>query len=260
MEHPIFEKIAQSPKPDFGDIISKSFELYKKVFSQGVLHSLISLLVMIPFFLLIYIPIIPFYVEMFQNMGNPHYRPSFMDDITPGMIAGWVLLVFVFSFLMQLINMSVFGHFLKLLKKVDLGTDEEIGGYFTLLKTHSGKLFMLTLATMGISLLAALLCYLPIFYVMVPLHWMFPIFIFNKKLSVSEVVKAAFKLGNKNWLLFVALGIVVSFMAALGEILCGVGIILTLFFTYVATYVTYRDTIGFEGMDSISNIGKPEEV
>ena len=259
MEHPIFERIQKSPQPDFGDVISKSFELYKKTFSQGLTHALISLLVIIPFILVIYIPLIPIYFEMLQNAGDPYYTPSAFNDYTPAMIVGWVIVVFFFFFLVQIVMMSIYGHFFKELKRIDFGTNEPIGGYFTLLKTHFGKFFMLSLATMGIAILAILLCYLPVFYVMVPLHWVFPIFIFNDKLSVGDTIKAAFKFGNKNWLVFAGIGFVASIIASLGAIACYIGMIATMFFTYVATYVTYRDTIGFDDVDGISDIGKPSE-
>ena len=142
--------------------------------------------------------------------------------------------------------MSVYGHFMKFLKKEDAGSNEDIGGYFTILKEHFGKLLLLSLASMGIAILATLLCYLPIFYVMVPLHWIFPMFIFNEKLSVSDTIKAAFKFGNKNWGIFFGLGFVCIILASLGAIACYIGMIATMFFTYIATYVTYRDTIGFD--------------
>ena len=259
MEHPIFEKIRKSPQPDFGDVISKSFELYKNTFTQGLTHSLVMLAVAIPVLLIVLIPILPFYIEMFQHMGDPYYRPSILDDISISMIIGWYVLVFILSFLTSFVNVSVYGHYFKLLKKVDLGTNEDIGGYFTILKSHFSKILLLSLASGGIALLATLLCYLPIFYVIIPLHWVFPIFIFNDKLSVGETINAAFKLGNKNWLVFAGIGIVVSIIASLGTIACYIGMIATLFFTYVATYVTYRDTIGFDEVDGIAEIGKSTE-
>ena len=104
-----------------------------------------------------------------------------------------------------------------------------------------------------------MLCYLPILYAMVPLHWIFPMFIFNTNLSVSEIIKAAFKFANKNWLVFFGLGFVCLIISGLGVILCYIGIIFTAFFTYIATYVTYRDTIGFDGADEIDEIGLLEE-
>lgn len=251
----LMRKIENSKPIDFGNVISKSFELYKTYFSQGLIHSLIVFAFAIPFILIIYVPIMPLYIEMIENAGNPSYQPSFIEDVSIGMLVVWYILIFVLSFVMQFINMSVSGHFYKFLRKEDTGVSEDIGGYFTILKTHFGKLLLLSLATTGIVLLASLLCYFPVFYVIVPIHWIFPLFIFNPKLSVSEVIKAAFKFANKNWLVFAGLGIVCSIMASLGMILCYIGIIFTSFYIYIATYVTYRDSIGFDDEDDISQIG-----
>jgi len=246
MNSDIFKRIEQSKSPDFGDVISKSFDLFKQFFSEGLVHNLVALGVAIPFIILVYVPFIPFYIEMLQNSGDPYYTPTVFEDYGIGIIVGWCLLVFVLSFIMQVVNMSIYGHFLKFLKKNDTGSNEAIGGYFTLLKTHFGKFLLLTLASMGIALLATLLCYLPIFYVMIPLHWLFPILIFNEKLSVGDTVKAAFKYGNKHWGIMFGLGFVASIISSLGIIACYIGIIATMSFTYVATYVTYRDSIGFD--------------
>ena len=246
MEHKIFKKIEQAAKPDFSDIISRSFEMYKKVISEGIVHMLISLAIAIPFILLVYIPILPGYIEMIQHAGDPHYQPSFFEDMGPAMIVAWVLIVLVMSFIMQVFNVSIFGHFLKFLKNKDLGTNDDIGGYFTIAKDHFGKIIILSLATTGISLLAMLACYLPLFYVMVPLSLISPIFIFNPELSVSDMVKASFKLGNKYWGVLFGLFLVSGLMASLGLIACYIGIIATAFFSYIVTYYIYKDTIGFD--------------
>ncbi|WP_281986852.1 hypothetical protein [Aquimarina aggregata] len=246
MEHPIFNKIENSKKPDFGDVLSKSFELYKKTFSMGVTHSLISLVIMIPFLLIVYVPVLPGYIEMIQNAGDPYYQPSFFEDISPVMIVIWVLVIFIMSFLLQVLNFSVYGHFLKALKKIDLNTDDDIGGYFTIAKQHFGKIILISLATMGIALLATLACYFPIFYVMVPFQLVIPIFIFNQEMSVGDIIKAAFKLGNKYWLVLFGLIFISGMLSALGVIACYVGIIFTMFFSYVVSYYVYKDTVGFE--------------
>ncbi|MCH9660393.1 MAG: hypothetical protein K0U54_05725 [Bacteroidetes bacterium] len=260
MNTSIFKRIENAKSPDFGDVISNSFDLYKKYFSQGLTHSLIALAVAIPFILIVYIPLIPFYMDMLQNAGDPYYQPNILEDYSIGMIVAWYVLIFVGSFLMQMVNMSVFGHFMKFLRKEETGSGEDIGGYFTILKNNFSKLLLLSLAIMGIAVVSAMLCYLPLFYAMVPLHWIFPIFIFNEKLGVGDTIKAAFKYGNKNWGILLGIGIVAGIMGSLGAIACYIGIIATMFFTHVATFVTYRDSIGFEGddHDPISNIGKPD--
>lgn len=257
MEPEIFKRIEQAPKADFGDVISKSFELYKTVFTQGLIHTLISLIVVIPFIILVYVPFVPMYADILANAGDPYFDPEITDYMAMPMLIVWVVLIILGSVILQLVSYSIYGHFFKEMKKTDLGTDEDIGGYFTLIKNHFGKMFLLSLASIGIALVAELLCILPLFYVIVPLHWIFPIFVFNEELSVSDIIKAAFKFANKNWLLFAGLGIVVSIMSSLGAILCYVGLLATVFFSYIATYITYRDTIGFDQQDAISEIGEP---
>lgn len=248
MEHQIFKKIEQSSQPDFSDIISKSFDMYKTVIKEGIMHMLVVIAISLPFALLVYIPILPAYIDMITHAGDPYYQPSFFEDMAPAMIVVWVLAIFVLSFIMQVLNISILGHFLKFLKNKDLGTNDDIGGYFTIAKTHFGKLVILSLATLGISLLAIAACYLPIFYVTVPLTLITPIFIFNPEMSVGDLVKASFKLGNKYWLVFFGLFLISGMMASLGMIACYIGLVATAFFTYIVTYYAYKDTIGFDAI------------
>ena len=54
-----FERKVQSAKAlDFGDIFSKSIELFKKVWVQGLVMLLLTMLIMVPFYLLMYLPLI----------------------------------------------------------------------------------------------------------------------------------------------------------------------------------------------------------
>ncbi|MBW1295506.1 hypothetical protein [Aquimarina litoralis] len=242
----LFERIENSKKPEFGDIISKSFELYKKVFSVGMVHALVIFALAIPFVLATYLPLLPFYIDMIQNSGDPYYEPSFLEGYSVIMIIVWVIVIFALSFVMQVLNVSVYGHFLKILKNVDLGLNEETGGYFTIAKKYFGKMILISLANMGIGIVAMLACYFPLFYVMVPLQLVILIFIFNPELSVENIIKAAFKLGNKYWFTFFGLIFVSGIFSALGIIACYIGIIATLFFSYIVMYYMYKDTIGFE--------------
>lgn len=108
------------------------------------------------------------------------------------------------------------------------------------------KVMVLSLATVGISLAAVLLCYLPIFYVMVPLQLFVVIFAFNEDLSVSDIIKASFKMGNKYWLITFGLIILSSLIAQIGIIFCFVGVFFTAFFVHIPIYYLYKDTVGFD--------------
>ena len=66
------------------------------------------------------------------------------------------------------------------------------------------------------------------------------------KLSVSDIVKGAFKLGNKHWIYVFGFYIIASQVAQLGVLLCIVGIIFTASIVHLPVYYFYKDTIGFD--------------
>ena len=108
------------------------------------------------------------------------------------------------------------------------------------------KAFGLSILTLLIAIVAMLACYLPLFYVMVPLTLLVVIFAFNPDMSNLDLLKLSFKLGTKKWLITFGLVIVSSILAELvGLLLCGIGIFATASFIYLPTYFIYKDTIGF---------------
>lgn len=244
MEPHIFQKIETAKSPDFGGILSKSFELFKKVWVEGMLHLLVTLAIILPFLAMLYIPFIAILFKAEANGGQPYFNPFL--DYSVAWIAIYIVAFLVVMIIIQTIAYAITAHFFKVLKKADTGIPLEIGGYFDYLKNHFQKILVLSLAAFGITLLAAILCYLPIFYVMVPLQIMFVIFAFNPQLSVSEIVKAGFKLGNRFWLIAFGLIIVSSLIAQAGIILCGIGLLATAFFTHIPMYYFYKETIGFD--------------
>lgn len=246
MSNKIFQKIETAATPDFGNILSRSFDLFKKVWMESFLHILITMLAVIPFVIVIYIPIIPSIIGSVKYGASENINP-FMDYPLI-MVVGYFVLLFILIIIMQGVSIAIIAHFFQVCKKEDLGSSEEVGGYFSFLKGENfSKVFMLSLATFGISIAAILLCYLPIFYVMVPLQLMVVIFAFNDKLSVSDIINLSFKLGNKFWLLLFGIIIISSMIAQLGVILCFVGLFFTAYFAYIPIYYFYKDTIGFNG-------------
>ncbi|MCB0465319.1 MAG: hypothetical protein KDC78_06540 [Aequorivita sp.] len=243
MEPQIFQKIEAAKSPDFGAILSKSFELFKKIWVEGMLHLLVILAVILPLIAVIYVPFITTFIKAEAN-GYSDFNPLMEYSVV--WIAIYIVAFLLIMILIQTITYSITAHFFQVCKKNDTGKPIETGGYFVYLKNHFQKILTLSLAAFGITLLAAILCYLPIFYVMVPLQLMFVIFAFNPQLSVSEIVKAGFRLGNRFWLIVFGLIIVSSLIAQLGIILCGIGILATAFFTHIPMYYFYKETIGFD--------------
>lgn len=258
MQKALFQKIESAPPVDFGSILSRSFELFKKAWQPGLIHALIAGILVIPVILMIYIPLIPFYIRSFDRgyyYYDDYYYQEPLFDHPALFIILYILIILVVSFFAQTVAYGIAAHFYKVLKNIDMETDEDTGGYFHFLKgKHLGKVFVLSLAGFGIAILATLLCYLPIFYVMVPLQLFAIMFAFNPDLSVSEIINACFKLGHKYWLILFGLIIVSGLIAQLGLILCIIGVIATAYFVHLPMYYFYKDTIGFgeDGTNSVS--------
>jgi len=245
----LLQKIDNSKQPDFGNVLSKSFELFKKVWLEGFVHLLISMLIVLPLVIVAYIPMMGWMASTGLMGGGFDTYASSEPPIIIMILT--VLLFFVVLVFAQVFSLAVSSHFFRVLKKEDTGTPIETGGYFAYLK-EIGFMKMLTLsfAMMGISFLAALLCYLPLFYVIVPVNLMMAIFAFHPGLSVSDIVKAGFKLGNKHWLIFFGLIFVSGIIAQLGIIACGIGVLFTASYTQIVLYYMYKDTVGFDENDT----------
>ena len=248
MKEQLLQKIESARTPDFGSLLSKSFDLFKKVWMDSFMHVIVTFLVAIPLMVLVYIPFIPAIIEAARDGGIDQMEPNF--DFPLLTMFAYGLMVFVLILVVQMISIAIIAHFYKVCRIKDMDTQEDTGSYFSYLKgVGLGKIVTLSLAHFGIAIAATLLCYLPIFYVMVPLQLMVVIFAFNKELSVSDIISLSFKLGNKFWLLVFGLIIISSLIAQLGVILCFVGLFFTAYFAYIPIYYFYKETIGF-GDDS----------
>lgn len=254
MKNKILQKIETAATPDFGNILSRSFDLFKKVWLKSFLHVLITMLAVIPFIIVIYIPTLPSIISSVKYGVSENMNP--FVDYPIIMVVGYFVLLFILVIIMQGVSIAIIAHFFQVCKKEDLGSSEEVGGYFSFLKGNNfSKVFMLSLATFGISIVAFLLCFIPVIYVMVPLQLMIVVFAFNENMSISDIINLSFKLGNKFWLLLFGLIIISSMIAQLGIIFCFVGLFFTAFFTHIPIYYFYKDTIGFTDDSESSDEG-----
>ena len=147
------------------------------------------------------------------------------------------------------------------MKKLDYNEKVVTADFFYFVKSkYLSKTFMLMLVTILIAIPAALLCYIPLIYAIVPLSFFAVIFAFNPELSVGKVVKASFKLGNKKWLISFGL-FVVSYLiiVVLTMLTCGIGSLFLSPFMYHPMYLIYKNVIGFEETSAIEEIGTVQE-
>jgi len=131
----------------------------------------------------------------------------------------------------------------------EVGSDDY---FYYLKKPYLGKVIKLALLTFGITLLATLLCVVPLIYVIVPVTLMNVIFAFNPEMTASEIVKAGFDLGNKKWLITFGLIIVSALLAqVIGMLMCVIGVLVTASFSYLPAYFIYKESVGLHNSDDI---------
>ncbi|WP_339916899.1 hypothetical protein [Yeosuana marina] len=254
----LLNKISNSKDLDFGTIFSNSFELFKKTWLQGFLFVLISILVMLPLILALYLPFIGM---MIAQSEDGYSASSAISQFFTGMSILYIIFVIIAIFALSAISFALEAGFFRVIKKLDYNEPTKTSDIFYFFKAkYFSKTFIIMLASFGISILALMLCYFPIFYVMVPLSFLNVIFSFNPELTTGEIVKASFKLGNKKWLLTFGLLFVSGLLAEIvGLLMCGIGILFTVAFVYHPTYLIYKDVIGFDEEHVIDEIGNTVE-
>lgn len=250
-------KIETAKDLDFGTVFSEAIELFKKTWLQGFLLQLFTFLVMLPLILVIYLPIIGMIIAQEGEYGDGQVFTEFFA----GMSIMFVLFLIVGVFVLGTLSVALQAGFYRIMHKLDYDEQVITSDFFYFIKgKYLGKVFTLLLASIGISILAASLCGIPLIYAMVPLSYFAVIFAFNPELSTSDIVKVSFKLGNKKWLITFGLIIVSSLLSQMvGYLLCGIGLLFTAAFVYHPLYIIYKSIIGFDENDAIDEIGTTEE-
>ncbi|WP_341215239.1 hypothetical protein [uncultured Wocania sp.] len=250
----LLEKIERAKELDFGTIFSESIELFKKTWLQGFLLQLFTIIVMLPLIIVLYVPMIGMIIAQ-QESG--YADPEAFNGFFAGMSIIYILFVVVGVFVLGAISVALNAGFFKMMKKLDYNEQVATSDFFYFIKgKYLSKTFMIMLVTILIAIPSALLCYIPLIYVMVPMFYFGMIFAFNPEFSVGEIVKASFKLGNKKWLLSFGL-FVVSYIcvAVLTMLTCGLGGLFLQTFLYHPAYLIYKKVIGFNETSAIEEIG-----
>lgn len=243
----ISQKIEKNKSVDFGTIFSNSFDLYKKIWVQGFVSTLLSIIFTMICFAIIYTP---FYIMLIANSLNNSLAYGF----TPLIAIYYIFILVGYGFVFS-ISISILAHFYNECRGFD--TDKQVDSdYFKLLKKpYIFKTIALSFTSFGISILGTMMCVIPLFYLMIPLSYFTVIYAFNPDLTIGEIVKLSFNLGNNKWGVTFGLLIVSSICAGIGYIACCVGILFTVSFVHIPLYFIYKEVIGFDNKDELDEIG-----
>lgn len=249
----IQQKIANAKTLDFGDIFNNSIELFKKVWLQGLLMLLITMAFIIPFVFIIYIPLILFGISDAASPGS-------LDGLAPIALIFMGIAYLLFIFAMIVITFGLKAGLYRIMRQKDINSLAKDDYLYFLRRPYLGKTTNLALAVFGISIVATLLCFLPLIYAIVPLNLLVVIYAFNPDMSVSNLIKTSFDLGNKKWFITFGLTIIAGLLAQLvGMILCGIGIFFTASFAYIPSYFIYKEVVGFEEGE-MNQIGENQDI
>ncbi|MEQ5790420.1 hypothetical protein J4E06_05105 [Muricauda sp. NFXS6] len=230
------QRINQSAPVDFGAVFNNSVELFKKVWLQGFLTLILTFVSILPFYLLIYLPMIA------MGISDPNV---FDEQELPPAFAGLMSLIAPISSLGAMtIGICLNAAFLRICRKYDLNESGKDDYFFYFTKEYLIKALILSLIMIGLSLLGLLACGLGIIYLLVPMSLFPAFFAFDKELTALEIVKSGFALGNKNWLMIFLLVLVAGLVSQLGAILCLVGVLFTAMFSKIPIYFIYKDAVG----------------
>jgi len=183
------------------------------------------------------------------------YDSSLQPDFSPIMFIELALVYLFLIIAMSTLGFGLKAAFYRICKLKDLEQMGKEDYFYFFKKPYLIKTMKLGLVFSGIIMLAALLCVLPIIYVIVPLSLMIVIYAFNPDMSISDIVKLGFDLGNKKWLITFGLMFVSGFLAGIiGILMCGIGIYVTASFSYLPPYFIYKDVIGFDNEDETEQL------
>lgn len=237
---------------EFGDIFDKSIELFKKSWQQGLIFILIAIAIMVPVFLLMFLPLT--FAGFIDATVFHEPNAGILSMMTMFII--FIPAMFLISAIFMLLNAGFF----RILKEIDMGGAVDTASFTMFFKAHYiKKAFVLSLATTFIAVITTMACVLPVIYVSIPLKFVAIIFAFNPELSPTEILKSCFNLGNKKWLIAFGLTFVAGLLAeTVGMLLCGIGIFVTASFVQLPIYFIYKEVVGFNSGDEIDELGQDQ--
>ena len=251
----IVQKINNAPRVDFGDIFSRAFDIFQKVWGQGLLMQVlimaiswgVSMVIMIPFSL----------VGAFIDSTEINYSSG--QEVSFVAIGFMIIMYLIMAIILSVVSFALQADFYRIVRLKDRNKRDTTGVGFGMFvkKQYIKKLVVLSIFQIGISAIAVLLFILPIFFVIVPLQFAIVIFAFNPEWSVNDIYKAAFSLGTKKWAVTFGTCLVLGILALItGFMACFVGVYATISIVYLPAYLIYKDVVGFtEDDDLIAQIG-----
>ncbi len=238
----VIKRINESDPLDFGTIFNDAIALFKKVWLQGFITLILTFVFMLPFLILIYLPM------LLAGVTDPEMLKQEEPDAI-FIIGMFVLLPIIFVGITG-VGLAFNASFLRICKSNDIDEVNKDDYFYFFKKKYLIKLVELSLMILGLVFCGILLCGIGTIYFAVPIALISAFLAFNENLSSIEIVKSSFQLGNKNWLVIIGLLFVMGLIAQLGTCLCYFGVLFTAMLSKVPVYYFYKNSVGFKEKES----------
>ncbi|GGK11106.1 hypothetical protein GCM10007962_01560 [Yeosuana aromativorans] len=240
----ISEKISDAKSLEFGDIFDKSMELFKKSWLYGFLLEIFILIITLPFIIVLYVP----FVMSIIADSKQGKMPDGLDSLFAGFTVFYLVLFVLGILAATVFQTALNAGFYRILRAIDQGETVKASDLFYFLKgKYFGRVTMLTFMVILISLISALLCYIPLIYTIIPISFFTIVFAFNPEMQIGDIVNISFKLGTKKWLISFGLFVVANLLVIVLTLLtCGIGALFLSPFIYLPLYFVYKQVVGFD--------------
>lgn len=198
------------------------------------------LLLMLVFVVIMAVPLVPLYIlifaAQFATINDPDAQaPPFLFFALMPII--YLLIIFGSAYLMSGAYRAAFRQMRG--ERIQVGDIFSAGDVF--LRVAGAVLLIGVLSVIG-----ALLCFFPGLIVAGLFSFTLPLII-DGKLGVIDAMRASFERTKGNWFMFTLFILVVSLLAQIGSVACGIGIIVTFPLYFTIHTVAFRDLFGVSG-------------
>ena len=114
----LLSKIQTSKTIDFGDLFNESLGVFKKVWVQGLLLQLFSIVIMLPFIISLYLPYFTLALDggLNQTLGSTELSKALIEEYGASLI--WIYLL---MFLASIVSSLLYLGFYRIVKEMDHG-------------------------------------------------------------------------------------------------------------------------------------------
>ena len=236
-----------------GVLFGESLALFQKVWLQGLLLQVLTILVLYGLTIILYIPMLGAVFVMDES--------SIIEDAMPMVIFTMVLFLFyaVVFLAVVVFQVGLIAAFYRIMRLRDRGLTTEKGVNFGMFfkKKYLLKLTLIGLINLVMITIASVLFVIPVFFVIIPIQFVILFFAFHPELSLKELYILAFSLGINKWGSSFVVFAGLFLFSLVGMFLCFIGVLATVSIAFIPVYLVYKEVVGFrEVEDDIESIGR----